>query len=317
MSELTTLTPESVQSEIKRTRHKAEHPLYAISIILGIAAVLVVFFYGFKEHGILDMIKDTLAKENITDVSPEFNTIVIFCVTFVSVIGGLGLLIYYIVQLIAAYYLLYAKTISYSIRVSEKNYPELYAKVKEYTRLLGFKKEPEVYIQQSDGSINAFACWAPGKYYVQINAEILEVGYLEHKDLDSVAFIMAHEFGHIYCHHVNMLYSMWAQLIGFVPVLGTALIKPAFSRSQEYSADRVAQALTAGKSQEDAMMLLAAGRHLYKYTDVNDFIEWANKDHNFLERFARFVINFTASHPIFPLRVKAILDTSKKSGRLF
>ena len=79
MSELTGLTPESVQSEIKRTRHKAEHPLYAISIILGIAAVLVVFFYGFKEHGILDMIKDTLAKENITDVSPEFNTIVIFC----------------------------------------------------------------------------------------------------------------------------------------------------------------------------------------------------------------------------------------------
>lgn len=316
MSELTGLTPESVQSEIKKSRHKAELPFYAINIILSVIAFAVFFYYGFRDNGILDQIKDSLSKENITDVSPEFNMIFILAVTIISVIGGLGLLIYYIFRYLYSCYQTYGKSISYSIRVSEKNYPELYEKVKEFTRLLGLKKEPEVYVRQSNGSINAFASWVPGKNFVQINAEVLDLAYMENKDIDTVAFIMAHEFGHIYFHHINMFYQLWAEFIGFVPIVGTLIFAPLFWRSQEYTADRVAQALTGGKNQEEGMMLLAAGRHLYKHTDINNFIEWANRDHNFIERFMRFLINLGASHPVMPFRVAAILDKTKKSGRL-
>ena len=136
MSELTGLTPESVQNEIKKSRHKAELPMYATNIILSAVAVIVTFIATFREQGILDQIKEALTKENITDLNPEFNAIVIFFVTVISLIGGVGLLLYYVIQLLVAYYYLYAKTISYSIRVSEKNYPELYAKVKEFSRLM-------------------------------------------------------------------------------------------------------------------------------------------------------------------------------------
>jgi len=39
-------------------------------------------------------------------------------------------------------------------------------------------------------------------------------------------------------------------------------------------------------------------------------------NHNAIERFARWCTNLVASHPIMPFRVRAILDPSKKSGRL-
>lgn len=314
MSELTGRTPEEVQSELKKTRHKAELPLYAATIILGFITVVILWIVAFKDSGALDQIKEILTQNNVTDVSPEFNQLLIICVSLVSLIGGIGCLLYYVISYLIGYYKLYADEISYGIRVSEKNFPELYAYVKEFTRLLGLKKEPEVYIQ-STGVINAFACWVPGKNYIRINAEVLDLAYMEHKDVETVAFIMAHEFGHIYFHHVNMLYRFWTTFIGFVPVIGSSLILPLYSRSKEYTADRVAQALMGG-SKEDGMMLLCAGRHLYKYADIHDYLEVINKNHNFIERFARLLTNLFVDHPIAPFRVAALMDENKKSGRL-
>ena len=314
MSELTGRTSEEVRSEIKKTRHKAELPLYATTIICGFITVVILWIEAFRDSGALDQIKTVLSENNITDVSPEFNQLLILCIGLISILGGIGCILYYVIAYLIGHYKLYADEISYSIKVSDKNFPELYAYVKEFSRLLGFKKEPEVYIQ-STGEINAFASWVPGKYYVRINAEVLDLAVMEHKDIETVAFIMAHEFGHIYFHHVNLLYRLWTTFIGFVPVIGSALILPLYSRSKEYSADRVAQALMSG-SKEDGMMLLAAGRHLYKYSNIHDYLEMINKNHNILERIGRFAINLCASHPIMPFRVAAIMDEKKKSGRL-
>ena len=314
MSDLKCRTPEEVQSEIKRTRHKAELPLYAGTIIVGFITILVWWVIIFRDSGALDQLKDILAKENITDASPEFNQILLFCIGFISLIGGIGCLLYYMFCFFYAYYKQYADEMSYAIRVSEKNFPELYEYVKEFTRLLGMKKEPEVYIQ-STGSINAFACWVPGKTFIRINAEVVDLAYMEHKDMKTVAFIMAHEFGHLYFHHVHMLYCLWTNFVTFIPVVGKTLIHSLYIRSQEYSADRVAQALM-GESKEDGMMLLTAGRHLYKYADINDYLEMINKNHNFFEKLARFITNLFTDHPINPFRIAAIMDENKKSGRL-
>lgn len=316
MNEEKCLTPESVQAEIARTRHKAELPLYAFTIIAGAIAVIIVYIYAFKDSGALEQIKDILAQENIAENSDEYKSVFTIAITFVSMVGGLGIMAFYIISYLVSLYNLYAGEMCYAIKVSEKNFPEIYAKVQEFTRLLGLKKEPEVFVQQENGSINAFACWIPGKYYIQLNAEIVELGYMENKDFDTVSFIMAHEFGHIYYHHVNMLYRFWTTFISYVPIVGALIISPLYSRSKEYTADRVAQALTGGNHQEEGMMLLASGRHAYKYMDIHDYMEKANNGHNILEKLARFVVNLFASHPVFPLRIAAILDESKKSGKL-
>ena len=213
-------------------------------------------------------------------------------------------------------YRTYADQMSYSIRVSEKNYPEIYQKVREYTWLLGWKKEPEVYVQQMNGSLNAFTCWVPGKVFIQLNAEIVDIAYMEHKDFDTIFFVMAHEFGHAYLHHVQLYYSFWSMLASFIPFLGSNILLPMLSRSREYSADRVAQALTGGVAQEDCMMLLGAGRHSYKYVDTQSYISEIMAHYGPIERFFRWLVNLLASHPIMPYRVQAILDPYKRSGRL-
>jgi Zn-dependent protease with chaperone function len=167
-----------------------------------------------------------------------------------------------------------------------------------------------------NGQLNAFTAWVPGKAFIQLNAEIVDLAYMEHKDFEPVYFILAHEMGHIYLHHVQIYYTIWAVLVNFIPLLGTNILLPALSRSREYSADRVAQALTGGVGQEDCMMLLAAGRHAYKYIDTREYLRNITANHNFIERFARWCTNLVASHPITPFRVRAILDPDKKSGRL-
>lgn len=193
MSEVTERTPESVQSQIKRTRHKAEVPLYIISIILGSIALIIMYAAIFGEYGIVDKIKEGLTLADITEANPEF--------------------------------------------------------------------------------------------------------------------------GHLYLHHVQIYYNFWSSLAVVIPVAGKYFLAPLLSRAREYSADRVAQALT-GECGTETMMFITAGRHIYKYTNAEDYMAWVNKDKNFIEKFARFVKNMLSSHPVTPFRTKAILDPTQKSGRL-
>ncbi len=313
-------TPKTVREEIRKTRHKKEVPLYILLIILGFIAVGVILYRETQGEGILVELRtliEEFLEEGVSGLEgTELSQVVGIVVLVFSLIFGIGSLIALFVVMLAALYSIYADQMAYSIRVSEQNFPEIYAKVKEYTWLLGLKKEPEVYVRQMNGQLNAFTAWVPGKAFIQLNAEIVDLAYMEHKDFEPVYFIMAHEMGHIYLHHVQIYYTIWAILANFIPLIGSNVLFPALSRSREYSSDRVAQALTGGVGQEDCMMLLAAGRHAYKYVDTRDYLQNITANHNAVERFARWCTNLTASHPIMPFRVRAILDLSKKSGRL-
>ena len=316
MSEQTVRTPESVQKEIRSLRHKSEIPMFVINTILGpiFLAIAVTIFFG--QYGILDLIKEGLENAEIAETSPEFASFLIGFVAIFASIGAIGFIIYLVVLSLIEYYKTYSSNMSYGIRVTEKNFPEIYAKVKEFSKLLGFKKEPEVYVEQMNGAINAYASWVPGKYYVHLNAEVIELLYLEHKDLDTISFIMGHEFGHLYYRHMYLPLNFFANMGGVIPFVGQYFLGPLLQRAREYSVDRVAQVLTDGKCGAETMMFLSAGRHVYKYVDAEDYMDYVNKDKNFVEKFARFVTNMIASHPINPFRTKAILDPERKSGRL-
>ena len=95
--------------------------------------------------------------------------------------------------------------------------------------------------------------------YVQLNSEIVDIAYMENKDFDTLYFVMAHEFGHHYFNHVTLAHSFSILLPRIIPILG-----PLYSRSQEYTADRVAQVLTESTGIK-CMAMLSAGRHLYPY----------------------------------------------------
>ena len=305
-----------VREEIRRTRHRSELKLYTACILCGLIAACFVIFFFSDDFDITEEIKNLLVFLGLQEGRPDFIGVMAVLIILAGILGGIVSIIVMIVGYVTSVYALYANQLSYSIRVSEKNFPEIHRKVLEFTELLGLPSAPEVFVQQMNGELNAFTCWVPGRIFIQLNAEIVDLAYMENKDFDTVYFILAHEMGHIYLHHVQIYYTIWAVLVNFIPLLGSNILLPALSRCREYSSDRVAQALTGGVGQEDCMMLLAAGRHAYKYVDSREYLRNITAYHNFVERFARWCTNLVASHPIMPFRVRAILDPEKKSGRI-
>ncbi|MBQ7535109.1 MAG: M48 family metallopeptidase [Stomatobaculum sp.] len=307
---------EEVREQIRRTRHRMEVKLYAACIILGLMAACLLVFFITDDFEPVEELKEFLGMFGLSAEKPDFGALLLILLVLIGIIGGIGSIILMLVVYLFTVYSQYASQLSYSVRVSEKNFPEIYQKVKEYTELLDLPKEPEVFVQQMNGELNAFTCWVPGRIFIQLNAEIVDLAYMENKDFDTVYFIMAHEMGHAYLHHVQLQYAVWCMLINFIPVLGQYILFPLLSRSREYSADRVAQALTGGTSELEAMMLLSAGRHAYKYLSPQDYLRDITRKRNPVERFAVRMVNLLATHPIMPYRTQAILDPGKKSGKL-
>lgn len=154
--------------------------------------------------------------------------------------------------------------------------------------------------------MNAFATFILRRQYIVLLADLFEVAYLEHHDLDSIKFIIGHEMTHIRLRHSTFLYQISILFANYVPVIGTAL-----SRAREYSCDRVAQHLT-GVSGVEPMLALVVGKHLYKKVDVEDYVKHCHETRGFFV----FIYNLLSSHPIMPKRIQALLK-DKGSGRLF
>jgi len=254
--------------EITEVRHKAEQPLFRLCVLIFIVAVITVF---------------------------------------TSDIGDLGVLFILPSIIIFALYYNYAKARASAIRVTERNFPEIYYKSIEFAKKLGMEKVPPVFIEQKNGMLNAFAATIFGRRYAKLNAELVDVAYMEHKDFDTVFFVLAHEFGHHYFRHADFSRILLISLGHLIPVFGTM-----HSRSMEYSCDRVAQLLL-GRNGVNELMLLSAGRHLYKYVDAEDYLRETKKGNEFLPWF----VNLFATHPIMPKRIAALADPERKSGKLF
>ena len=201
----------------------------------------------------------------------------------------------------------YAQYRSMSVRITEKNYPEIYAIVEEFAQKLGMKRVPKVYMVQGNGVLNAFSSFIPFRQYIEIYADLLEVAYREHHDMDTIRFIIAHEMSHIYLKHATMHYYYGMMFSQAIPILG-----PTASRAREYSCDRLAQLLS-GSDGIDAMMTLIAGIHLYKQVDKIDYLQNALSVNGFFV----FCYNLVCSHPIMTKRILALNDPMKRSGQLY
>jgi len=264
--------------EIENTRHKSEKGLFILCVISSFLVVLFLLWDAFIAGGLIGGL--------------------IGMIFF----GGIFLLFLFIFL-----YKMYARTRAYSVKVSEKNFPEIYQKSVEFAGKLGMEKVPAVYVEQQNGMINAFATAVIGKRYIGINAEIVDIAYMEDKDFEPVYFVLAHELAHHYFKHTSISTILLTFFGMIVPVLGSA-----YSRSREYSCDRLAQLLLEKECAREAM-ILSAGRHLYKHVDLDDYIDNAKTERGF----GIWLMNLVASHPIPLKRIAALTDPERKSGKLF
>lgn len=304
------------KKEIKKCRHKAERRWYRRLVVLNILIVIVIIAWFVDEtknnKTYLEELKDTVVTsmkemDESDEVSAEADKALEEKVNdFPDSLEAIGIIVGLFLILPFLLYYAYAGYRSMSVQITEKNFPEIYEIVKEYAQKLDMKKVPTIYLVQGNGILNAFASFIPFKQYIELYADLVEVAYREHQDMDTLRFIIAHEMTHIYLGHAKLYYNYAILFANMIPILPQIA-----SRAREYSCDRIAQRLS-GSDGIDAMMSLTAGIHLYKMIDKEDYIENAKK----VKGFFVWCYNLAASHPVTSKRVLA-LHMKEGSGQLY
>ncbi|HEV7366366.1 MAG TPA: M48 family metallopeptidase [Gemmatimonadales bacterium] len=180
-----------------------------------------------------------------------------------------------------------------SVRVSERQFPQLHRLAAAHARKLGMENVPAIYLMQSGGLLNAFATRFLGRDFIIIYSDVLELALAQGEA--AVGFIVGHELGHIWRGHLKY---RWLTAPGrLFPYLG-----PAYSRACEYTCDRIG-AFCQPDGAISGLLALAAGKQLHAHVDVREFAAQAETDKGFWVRRAEII----SSHPILPKRVAALL----------
>lgn len=211
-----------------------------------------------------------------------------------------------------------SENIASQIRLSDRQLPDIYHRVTRICNQLEIPY-PQVYLCMSPYP-NA---WTYGDTDVSITLTSALFDYLEDDEIDSV---IAHECGHIVCHHV--LYHTLARFVEMgINNLLTDLTTPLrlalkyWERQSEFSADRVA-ALVCGAEPVIRTELRLSGGPKSITKDIN-IQEWASQAEEYYslctestcDNILQKMIVMENSHPFSAVRVHEILEWT--SGKDF
>lgn len=210
--------------------------------------------------------------------------------------------------------MLHGVNMASKIRLSETQLPEIYHKVTKICDKLEISY-PEVYLEMSPYP-NAYTYGDTDVFMV------LTSGLFDYLDSDEIDSVIAHECGHIVCHHV--LYHTIAEFLrtgvsGLIGDLAEPLKLAVYywARKSELSADRAA-ALTCGvETVVKTQLRLAGGPKVL--TDNVNIEEWANQAEQYEEirggslwnRFLQMGATMRLDHPFAAVRVREALNWSK------
>lgn len=184
-----------------------------------------------------------------------------------------------------------------AVKITERQFPDIYAKIQEYSNKLNIKKVPDAYLIQSGGLLNAFATRFCFRNFMVIYSDILELAYEQGEG--AVNFIIAHELAHIQRGHLTK--AKWIIPANIIPFLGWA-----YSRARETTCDNIASAI-APEAKTDGLMLLIAGKKLYKNVNLDALIDTAKYEGGFWVWFAEIC----STHPNL---VKRIINVRRRVG---
>lgn len=210
--------------------------------------------------------------------------------------------------------MLHGVNMASQIRLSEEQLPEIYHRVTRICDKLGLEY-PEVYLSMSPYP-NAWT-FGDTKIYLTLTSALFS--YLDDDEIDSV---IAHECGHILCHHV--LYHTAAEFLS----LGACRMFPKISepvrlamywweRKSELTADRAAALVCGADAVVRTQLRLAGGpKELTKNVSIE---QWARQTEEYDEvrfgdtwnKFLQSVATLENTHPFSAVRVREVLDWTK------
>ena len=179
------------------------------------------------------------------------------------------------------------------IKVSARQFPDVYEATQKLAGDLQMKEVPDVYIIQAGGMLNAFATRFLGRNFVVLYSDVVELARAQGKE--ALAFVICHELTHHNRKHTSRRTLL---LPGrSIPFLGSA-----YSRACEYTCDAFG-AHYCGRGAIDGLLVLAAGKELYRYVNAEEYGRQAITEDGPFVWFAEVI----ASHPRLPKRVAAVL----------
>lgn len=206
----------------------------------------------------------------------------------------------------------YGLNMATAIRLSPTQLPNLYNHLPPICKKLGIQ-EPELYLQMNPMP-NAFT-FGDTRIFITITSGLVEM--MEGEELDAV---IAHECGHIVCHHV--LYHSIAQIIfsgaASLGILGhlampIQLALLYWSRKSELSCDRCGSVITSPEVITRVMARLSGGPR--SITQEVNFEEWARqadkydeiKNENLWNKSLQLYAIAKQDHPFAAVRVREII----------
>lgn len=212
----------------------------------------------------------------------------------------------------------YGLNMATAIRLSPTQLPNLYNHLPPICKKLGIQ-EPELYLQMNPMP-NAFT-FGDTRIFITITSGLVEM--MEGEELDAV---IAHECGHIVCHHI--LYHSIAQIIfsgaASLGILGhlampIQLALLYWSRKSELSCDRCGSVITSPEVITRVMARLSGGPR--SITQEINFEEWARqadrydeiKNENLWNKSLQLYSIAKEDHPFAAVRVREILKWGQSS----
>jgi Zn-dependent protease with chaperone function len=259
-------------------RSPYEIPLYVFSVLVNLL-IIALILVGALLLGYLN----ALAGEPLS--GPVVDALRVAFVALLLLVPGL----------VVYRQLTRAGTRGSAVRLSHRQFPDIYAVKDDFARRLNLRREPEIYLMSGNGALNAFAASTFGYDFVVIHSELFSNTYDRNKD--ALAFIVGHELGHLRLGHTRLWYQLSTAYVDRVPLLGGFL-----SRAREFSCDRHGAYLA--PRGEEGLVLLAAGRYVYKEVDVEELLEQAQR----FQGFWPVVAQLPQSHPFTVRRLKVLYD---------
>lgn len=205
----------------------------------------------------------------------------------------------------------YGVNMASAIRLSKTQLPDLYNHLPPICERLGIA-EPEFYLEMNPFP-NAYT-FGDTRVFIVVTSGLVET--MDDEELDAV---IAHECGHILCHHV--LYNMVAQCISMgldaIGLLGS-IAKPVeyallyWSRKAELSCDRCASIITSPDVVARTMARLAGGPK--SITGQLNMEEWASQADEYdkiqndglWNKALQLSVILSQDHPFSAVRVREI-----------
>ena len=261
-----------------RLRDPREVPLYVFGVLVNLLIVALIVV-GTLLLGFLNV----LAGDPLS--GPAVEAIRVAFVALLLLVPGL----------VVYRQLTRAGTRGSAVRLSQRQFPDIHSLKEDFARKLELSRNPEIYLTSGNGTLNAFAASTIGYDFVVIHSELFSNTYEKNKE--ALAFIVGHELGHLRLGHTRLLYQLSTAYVDRVPLLGQFL-----SRAREFSCDRHGAYLAPGG--EEGLVLLAAGRYVYKEVDVEELLEQAKAFRGFWPAVAQL----PQSHPFTVRRLKALRE---------